>query len=466
VGSGGGGISAWDHDRMQWEGSLTGGNGLNETVYVIESIGEDLYVGGKFTFAGSDTLAYIAMFDGESETWAQVPGEFSTGSSVWAILKDGDYLYVGGTFNAIDNMLVHNVARLHLPTKNWEALGSGNTKGVNNSVYSLYKVDDQLYVGGTFSQAGGQSASRIARLNTETNVWEALGSGVDGRVSALAQHGQYLYVGGHFNRANGTFSRRIARLDMQTDEWYHFEQDLNGHVEDILVYNNQVYLTGAFTFASGGGGSVPRIGRFDPESMSWHNVGNASLSAGGHKLLVYDQKLYVAGGFARFDSHPEMADASRIAVYDMELGEWSTLGSGLNDLVYTMAVSENQLYVGGNFSIAGGKPASHFARWDLDGTVTSVHSMLEVPNGLRLNQNYPNPFNPTTTIRFQLYETSHVTLEVFDLLGRRVQLLADEVITAGTHHVVFDGRQLPGGVYIYRIQTPGRSLSKKLTLLK
>jgi len=466
VGSGGGGISAWHHDQMQWLGSLTGGDGLDETVYVIESFGQDLYVGGKFTHLGSDTLSYLATFDGVSQTWTQVPGEFSLAASVWAILKDGDYLYVGGTFNAIDNIRVNNVARLHLPSSTWEALGSGNTKGVNNSVHTLLKVDNQLYVGGTFSQAGGQSASRIARLNTETNAWEALGGGVDGRVSILAQHNQHLYVGGHFNRANGTFSRRIARFDMQTDQWYHFTQDLDGNVEDMLVHNNQIYLTGAFQFARSGGGSIPRIARLDPESMSWHNIGNGSLSAGGQKLLVHDQKLYVAGGFARLDSHPELDNASRIAVYDFEQQEWSALGSGLNDLAYTLAVSDNHLYVGGTFSTAGGKPASRFARWDIDDTSTSVHTAAEIPTAVHLHQNYPNPFNPATTIRFDLHQPSYVTLEVFDLLGRRVSSLADGDFAAGSHQVVFDAGRLAGGVYIYRLQTPGQSQTRKLILMK
>jgi trimeric autotransporter adhesin len=319
-----GSVASWDHDLMQWNESLFHGSGLNESVYAIAANGEKLYVGGKFTHLGPDTLAYLATFDVQTETWAEVPGQFSEGASIRALINSGDYLYVAGTFNTIDNLPSRNVARLHVPTQTWEALGSGNTKGVNNSVHAMVVDDGYLYVGGQFTQAGGLSASRIARLNLDTNTWEALGNGVDGTVRALALHNNHIYVGGDFNRASGTFSRRITRYDTQTGEWYHFQQDLNQSVQDILVHDNQVYITGAFTFAGGGGGSVPRLARFDPANETWHTVGNANLSSTGYKLLVHDDKLYVAGAFGRLESHPDLGNVNRLAAYDFNTGEWSS----------------------------------------------------------------------------------------------------------------------------------------------
>jgi uncharacterized membrane protein len=83
-----------------------------------------------------------------------------------------------------------------------------------------------------------------------------------------------------------------------------------------------------------------------------------------------------------------------------------------------------------------------------------------------LGQNSPNPFNPSTRISFTLPEQSHVVLEVFNMIGERVALLADEVRNAGTHHVVFDAANLASGVYVYRLQTPGFMASKRLLLVK
>jgi hypothetical protein len=96
-------------------------------------------------------------------------------------------------------------------------------------------------------------------------------------------------------------------------------------------------------------------------------------------------------------------------------------------------------------------------------------SML--PDGFDLQQNYPNPFNPDTRIGFSLRTASWVTLEVIDLLGRKVQVLADGDFSAGEHEVTWDGRNRRGelvasGVYFYRIQVDGRSLTRKMMLMK
>jgi hypothetical protein len=86
------------------------------------------------------------------------------------------------------------------------------------------------------------------------------------------------------------------------------------------------------------------------------------------------------------------------------------------------------------------------------------------PASYRLNQNYPNPFNPTTTIQFLIAERSHVTLSVYDMLGREIAILVDEVQDAGYKSVRFDASNLPSGVYVYRL-TAGRFVDMKKTLL-
>jgi subtilisin family serine protease len=99
-----------------------------------------------------------------------------------------------------------------------------------------------------------------------------------------------------------------------------------------------------------------------------------------------------------------------------------------------------------------------------------------VPKEYSLFQNYPNPFNPTTTISFDLPSRVFVTLKVFDLLGREVATIVSEELSAGTHSVTFDARELSSGVsshggyasgvYFYRFQAGNYTATKKLLLLK
>ncbi|MDG5767211.1 T9SS type A sorting domain-containing protein [Balneolales bacterium ANBcel1] len=97
--------------------------------------------------------------------------------------------------------------------------------------------------------------------------------------------------------------------------------------------------------------------------------------------------------------------------------------------------------------------------------VTSAGSE-EAVTEYRLDANYPNPFNPSTLIGFAIPERGHVTLEVFDLTGRRVATLVDETREVGHHTVTFDASQLTSGVYLYRMQTDRFVTTRKLTLIK
>ena len=99
------------------------------------------------------------------------------------------------------------------------------------------------------------------------------------------------------------------------------------------------------------------------------------------------------------------------------------------------------------------------------GTLTSLETS-ELPGTFSLYQNYPNPFNPSTTIKFALPQTSEVRLEVFNLLGQSVGVLIDGVKQAGSHSVNFNASGLSTGVYFYRLDAPGFSLTRQMLLIK
>ena len=104
---------------------------------------------------------------------------------------------------------------------------------------------------------------------------------------------------------------------------------------------------------------------------------------------------------------------------------------------------------------------------------TSAQSSAFLPSGLDLHQNYPNPFNPTTEIRYQIpevggrrSEVGHMTLKVYDLLGREVATLVNEVQQPGEHSVRFDAANLSSGVYLYRLVAGGYMQTRKMIVAK
>ena len=100
-----------------------------------------------------------------------------------------------------------------------------------------------------------------------------------------------------------------------------------------------------------------------------------------------------------------------------------------------------------------------------------VEEQTQLPKKFILYRNYPNPFNPVTTIRYDLPEQSHVTIVIYDILGREVKELVSGELVSGYHKVVWDatdsfGKPVGAGVYLYQIRTKGFTQTRKMLLLK
>ena len=109
---------------------------------------------------------------------------------------------------------------------------------------------------------------------------------------------------------------------------------------------------------------------------------------------------------------------------------------------------------------------------DTDGSYPSQTLTVNLPpKPLTLYQNYPNPFNPSTRIAFFLPEPCRVTVTIFDVQGKRVRALADDVRDAGRHVLPWDGRNDAGkgvgsGIYYYRLSAGKKTQTKKLVVLR
>jgi len=98
--------------------------------------------------------------------------------------------------------------------------------------------------------------------------------------------------------------------------------------------------------------------------------------------------------------------------------------------------------------------------------VIQVEVVTTLPEGMVLLQNFPNPFNPATTIEFSIPETDNVTLSIYNLKGQTIDVLVNEEMSAGPHHVSWDGSDQPAGVYFYELRTGSHREIRKLMLVK
>jgi len=106
---------------------------------------------------------------------------------------------------------------------------------------------------------------------------------------------------------------------------------------------------------------------------------------------------------------------------------------------------------------------------DFDGSYeysNEVEANFIFANDFRLSQNYPNPFNPSTTIEYQIPQSSFVTIKVYDVLGKEVVTLINEEKPAGIHEVNFEPKDLTSGLYLYKIKAGGFEQTRKMLFLK
>jgi len=94
--------------------------------------------------------------------------------------------------------------------------------------------------------------------------------------------------------------------------------------------------------------------------------------------------------------------------------------------------------------------------------ISSISQSLEY----KLEQNYPNPFNPVTTINFTLPKNNFTTFKVYDILGREIATLVNEIKESGTYSVIFNAERLPSGIYIYQIKSGNYIETRKMILNK
>ncbi len=126
----------------------------------------------------------------------------------------------------------------------------------------------------------------------------------------------------------------------------------------------------------------------------------------------------------------------------------------------------NKIYILESFSQPGQDFGLIFYNQD-SVVITSIENEVKSVSSFSLSQNYPNPFNPVTRIEFFLPEQSDISLTVYDMLGREIDILAFSAYPAGKHTVQFDGESHASGVYIYRLSDgKGMVIKKKMTLLK
>jgi hypothetical protein len=176
-----------------------------------------------------------------------------------------------------------------------------------------------------------------------------------------------------------------------------------------------------------------------------HGNGIPACVLGAYSKFGYNEHLGVAGDTTRIiDGAVILPTSAHRVVADIDGDAWAVYGNGPG-------------YYPSGYDIRVARITS---------PPTSVNSNLQQPSIFALRQNYPNPFNPSTSISYSVPTQSYVIVAIFDLLGREVRRLVQDVKQPSEYSVTWDASNVPSGVYFYRLVAGGFVETKKMVLMR
>lgn len=406
-----GGVPVWNVARWngrEWSAMGSGGQTGSGKVWALAAYdaglgaGAQLYAGGNFLLAsaipGGALIRSLALWNGSA--WAPVgPGFVSNGGKTvfaLAVHDEGDgagaYLTIAGDFDTAGGVVANNIARWN--GTSFSTVGSGATNGTKFTIFGLHSLQGvghgqpRLVVGGSFVSAGGGPYKSIASWDGRS--WSGFadgpGKGIGGVVYASAVYddgeGPVLYVGGSFEFAGDVAARNVARWD--GSQWSSLgtgaSNGTDGFVNALAVYDDQsgtgpkLYVGGWFEHA--GGIATNYLARWDGSAWSAVGTGLSGGVAGFVSAMVVHQEpahstpsLYVGGDFTNAGG----VGVKHIARWNGS--SWSAMGAGFSaaaspvPAVYALAVVDvgfaggPSLFAGGGFTQSGSVTTNRVARW-------------------------------------------------------------------------------------------------------
>lgn len=344
------------------------GNGMNGNVNALVVHNNEVYAGGAFTQAGGTIVNKVVKWNGAQ--WDTLQGGLII-NNINDLIFYQDTLYAGGDFTHPSTLAGVYVIKWN--GSQWVEVPNG----VNYRVWSLEVYNNELYVGGDFSAIASGPANNIVKFNGST--WIPIGGFTNGLVRDIKfDSNGNLYAGGVFTTIGGVAAKHIAKYDGNV--WTAVGSGVDNTVTCIAISPaNEVYIGGLFTLGYNVG-LMYHIAKFN--NTNWQSVGGG---LGDFSSAVYDMDfhcndLYVCGLFktAGTDTVNNVVKWNGTA--------WQGLGTGLKQdttaipYALSMAIQNSTLWIGGNFTWAGGKRADKISGYAIEG-IPSVEITTAISSG-------------------------------------------------------------------------------------
>ena len=287
-------------------------------------------------------------------------------------------------------------------------------------------------------------------------------------LSTSVVNGKIYAIGGS-RTSESDFYSTVEEYDPTTDTWTTKTPMPEGPRSGLStsVVNGKIYALGGY---NGNVGGISTVEEYDPATDTWTTKTDMPTPRGWLSTSVVNGKIYAIGGGANYQP------LSTVEVYDPATDTWFRTKPDMPTARFALSTSEvdGKIYAIGGATVLTSPWGPVAAVEEYNPLATRVEDIFWIQNNptkFLLHQNYPNPFNPQTMIEYQLPQTCHVRLVVYNLLGQKIATLLDQSQQAGQFNVVWDGkdsygRVVPSGVYFYRLETENFSEMKRMIMLE
>jgi hypothetical protein len=431
-------------------------------VEAIGVAGGVVFVGGPFFSIGPEwqpraDIAALDLSTGRLSSW----DPHANSTIILSIVPTHGRIYVGGYFTGIGGQARACLAALDTTT----GLATDWDPSPNSAVGSLEVVGDTLYVGGYFTSAGGQSRSRLASFDLNTGAVTSWNPSAESDVYDVRVSGGTAYVSGFFWHIGGLPRKGLAAVDAISGAILDWDPQSDNICYATSILGDTVLVAGYFSTIGGQSRSnLAAIDRTTGRALDWSPTVNDGVTSMG----IMKDTLLIGGTFTLVNGEHRMGFAAlnlrdgQTLGWDPDLSsdEWfsGTMSAGADRFLVDGAT----LYFGGGFWRVGLFPATGVAAVSFGPPVEDPP-----PTGLAFSRPSPNPCRGETTLRFYLPASAAVSLEAYDLQGRRVASVLDRTLmAAGPHQVALRMLESKSGVYFCHLRAAGKSATQKLLVVR
>ncbi len=482
-------------DSTGWTSLPAASTPFGRVVYGV--VGDYLYI---FSSQGATSLAMALHIP--TNTWTTSTPPNSPGYNCASCVANGEIYKLSGSGSI-------SVFEKFTPTSGglgtWTTLVGGPSDIMNAQNSMTFDGSTYIYV--SSADYSTVTSSFFARYNLQTAVWESLtGSPHPKRYGGLtAVDGKIYLIGGLI--PTGVDPQVCQVYNPATSQWSTIApipEAINFAKWSTTTDGRYVYLV-----TSGGGYSTypssDNVYYYDPVSNQWHLdcVSPASRGLAVGLFLTNHNKLFFGGGNAGGTGSAYQVDCwtgsggpyipVELTSFSYELNgelislKWSTASETNNQAFEIQKSLDNKSFntIGRISGIGNSTAVNNYSFTDIPNTSGIIYYRLKQIdfNGeysysnvievyfnhqinYSLNQNFPNPFNPSTSIKYSIAEEGLVTIKVFNSLGCEITSLINEIKSPGNYSIEFTGKDLPSGLYFYKIETKSFSQVKKMMLVK